>query len=250
MSSEKKERSFVIDAIILCVITLVLGAILAGVYVITQEPIQKAQADIDNAACENVLATVKKEAKAANMELTLAEAEEGAADTVNQFLQTQLINQSLQDGKVEAEEAESYSKYVEVKTVKKIQLSGMDAGYVFIADAKKGYAGSISFVMGVCNGMVTGIEITSQSETAGLGANCQTPEFTSKFDFSKGLMYPSSDSYPMYYKAGTAPKDEQGQIEAMSGATVTTRAITNAVKGILLYELNMRNQQQGGMMYE
>ena len=28
MSSEKKERSFVIDAIILCVITLVLGGIL------------------------------------------------------------------------------------------------------------------------------------------------------------------------------------------------------------------------------
>ena len=36
MSSEKKERSFVIDAIILCVITLVLGGILAGVYTMTK----------------------------------------------------------------------------------------------------------------------------------------------------------------------------------------------------------------------
>ena len=44
----------------------------------------------------------------------------------------------------------------------------------------------------------------------------------------------------MYYKPGTTPKDEQGQIEAMSGATVTSRAITNAVKGILLYDKELR----------
>ena len=44
MSSEKKERSFVVDAVILCLITLILGGILAGVYMVTKKPIENAQA--------------------------------------------------------------------------------------------------------------------------------------------------------------------------------------------------------------
>ena len=58
MSSEKKERSFVIDAIILCVITLVLGGILAGVYTMTKGTIAQRQADTDSKACEKVIASV------------------------------------------------------------------------------------------------------------------------------------------------------------------------------------------------
>ncbi len=243
MNNEKKERSFVVDAIILCVITVILGAILAGVYTITKEPIAKTQADIDNAACETVLASVKEAAKEVGFEVTLAEAESGTVEQANEFLQKHVLNKSVKEGEVAEETAESYSKYVEITTVKKIQLSGADAGYVFIADAKKGYAGSISFVMGVCSGVVTGIEITNQSETAGLGANCESDEFKSKFDFDNGLQYPSDDSYAMHYKAGTTPKDSQGQIEAMSGATVTTRAITNAVKGLLLYDKSLRGAE-------
>ena len=185
MSSEKKERSFVIDAIILCVITLVLGGILAGVYTITKEPISKAQADIDNAACETVLSAVKDAAQ--GTEVTIAEADADAVKKANDFLQKHIIHKSAAEGEVKEEEAESYSKYVVVTTVKKIQLGGADIGYVYIADAKKGYGGSISFVMGVCQGTVTGIEITDQSETAGLGANCESDEFKSKFSFEKGI---------------------------------------------------------------
>lgn len=243
MSNEKKERSFVVDAVILCVITIVLGVILASVYTMTKQPIAETQKGIDNEACEKVLTTVKKAADEVGYQVTLADAESGAVEQVNEFLQKHEINKSIRDGEVAEETSESYSKYVEVSTVKKIQLSGADAGYVFIADAKKGYAGSISFVMGVCGGVVTGVEITNQSETAGLGANCESEEFKAKFDFDKGIQYPSDDSYAMYYKAGTTPKDSSGQIEAMSGATVTTRAITNAVKGIMLYEKSLRGAE-------
>lgn len=228
MGNEKKERSFVIDAVILCVITLVLGAILAGVYTVTKKPIEEAQAKTDNEACEQVISAVSG--------ASVVEAEAGAAEKANEFLQKHVIDKSASEGEVEEEDAESYSKYVVVNTVKKLQKDGTDAGHVYIADAKKGYGGSISFVLGVCGGVVTGIEITNQSETAGLGANCQSDDFKSKFAYDKGLAYPSNDSYPMYYKPGTTPKDEKGQIEAMSGATVTSRAITNAVKGILLYD--------------
>lgn len=236
MSNEKKERSFVIDAIILCVITVVLGAILAGVYTVTKEPIAKAQSDTDNKACEKVISALGFGAK-------VADADADAVEKANTFLQQHVMNKSAQEGKVSEEESESYSKYVVVSTVKKLLVNDQDAGYVYIADAKKGYGGSISFVLGVNNGVVTGLEITNQSETAGLGANCESDAFKQKFDFKKELQYPSSDDFAMYYKAGTTPKDKKGQIEAMSGATVTSRAITNAVKGILLYDKELRGAE-------
>ena len=232
MSSEKKERSFVIDAIILCAITLVLGGILAGVYTMTKGTIEQRQADTDSKACEKVISSVEG--------ATVAEADEDAVTKANDFLTKHILNSSKE---VSEEASESYSKYVTVTTVKKLQISGTDVGYVYIADAKKGYGGSISFVLGVCNGVVTGIEITSQSETAGLGANCESDNFKNKFALEKGLQYPSSDDIPMFYKAGTTPKDEQGQIEAMSGATVTSRAIANAVKGILYYDKELRGAE-------
>ena len=231
MSSEK-ERSFVIDAIILCAITLVLGGILAGVYTMTKGTIEQRQADTDSKACEKVISSVEG--------ATVAEADEDAVTKANDFLTKHILNSSKE---VSEEASESYSKYVTVTTVKKLQISGTDVGYVYIADAKKGYGGSISFVLGVCNGVVTGIEITSQSETAGLGANCESDNFKNKFALEKGLQYPSSDDIPMFYKAGTTPKDEQGQIEAMSGATVTSRAIANAVKGILYYDKELRGAE-------
>ena len=232
MSSEKKERSFVIDAIILCVITLVLGGILAGVYTMTKGTIAQRQADTDSKACEKVIASVDGAA--------VADAGDDAVAQANDFLTKHILNSSKE---VEEEQSESYSKYVNVTTVKKLQVNGSDAGYVYIADAKKGYGGSISFVLGVYNGTVTGIEITSQSETAGLGANCESDSFKDKFALDKGLQYPSSDEIPMFYKAGTTPKDEKGQIEAMSGATVTSRAIANAVKGILYYDKELRGAE-------
>lgn len=232
MSSEKKERSFVIDAIILCVITLVLGGILAGVYTMTKGTIAQRQADTDSEACKKVIASVDG--------ATVADAGDDAVTQANDFLTKHILNSSEE---VSEEQSESYSKYVNVTTVKKLQVNGSDAGYVYIADAKKGYGGSISFVLGVYNGVVTGIEITSQSETAGLGANCESDNFKNKFAYDKGLQYPSSDEIPMFYKAGTTPKDEQGQIEAMSGATVTSRAIANAVKGILYYDKELRGAE-------
>ena len=194
MSSEKKERSFVIDAIILCVITLVLGGILAGVYTMTKGTIAQRQADTDSKACEKVIASVDG--------ATVADAGDDAVAQANDFLTKHILNSSKE---VEEEQSESYSKYVNVTTVKKLQVNGSDAGYVYIADAKKGYGGSISFVLGVYNGTVTGIEITSQSETAGLGANCESDSFKDKFALDKELQYTSVTKF----RCSTKPERRQ-----------------------------------------
>ena len=117
MSSEKKERSFVIDAIILCVITLVLGGILAGVYTMTKGTIAQRQADTDSKACEKVIASVDG--------ATVADAGDDAVAQANDFLTKHILNSSKE---VEEEQSESYSKYVNVTTVKKLQVNGSDAG--------------------------------------------------------------------------------------------------------------------------
>ncbi|MFR0846842.1 MAG: FMN-binding protein [Eubacterium sp.] len=75
-------------------------------------------------------------------------------------------------------------------------------------------------------GKVTGISITSESETAGLGANCENADWQKSF---AGKVLPSDPAQNMYNKN----EETDSQVQALSGATVTSRAITNAVKGIL-----------------
>ena len=84
---------------------------------------------------------------------------------------------------------------------------------------------------------ITGIEITSESETAGLGANCENDEFKARF---KGIKAPESTSEEMYNKNETTDT----QVQALSGATVTSRAITRAVKGILFYDASGKEAGQ------
>ncbi len=144
MSSEKKERSFVVDTVILCLITLILGGILAGVYTVTKKPIENAQAKTDNEACEVVLKAVEK--VAAGMELKVADDAEDAAEKANKFLQEHVIDKSSSEGKVEREESgDSYSKHVVVSTVKK-RFRRMARMWVMSISRmrKKGYGGSIS----------------------------------------------------------------------------------------------------------
>lgn len=86
------------------------------------------------------------------------------------------------------------SEYVEITEVHPTA----NGGKVYLANALKGYGGKISFALGVdAQSAITGIEITSESETAGLGANCENDEFKARF---KGIKAPESTSEEMYNK--------------------------------------------------
>ena len=79
-------------------------------------------------------------------------------------------------------------------------------GYVFQTEAK-GYGGAVKVMTGIsADGQITGVVILEHSETPGLGANAEKASFTDQFK---------------------APSD--GEIEAMTGASITSRAVTNAV---------------------
>ena len=67
---------------------------------------------------------------------------------------------------------------------------------------------------------VTGVAIISHSETASLGANCTREDFRAQFAGKTGELAVSKDG---------------GDIDALTGATVTSRAVTRAVNAALAY---------------
>ena len=93
-------------------------------------------------------------------------------------------------------------------------------GYVFETEAS-GYGGTVSVMTGIdTEGNITGVVILSHDETPGLGANAEKPDFLNQY------LQPAPEGGLSVIKY-QAPS--QGQIEAMTGATVTSTAVTNAV---------------------
>lgn len=87
-----------------------------------------------------------------------------------------------------------------------------ETGYV-VATQTYGYAGNIAMLIGVHNdGYVTGLQVRSMEETYGLGAEALTDwEFLAQFLRTEGDAEVGSD------------------IDAISGATVTSKAIARSV---------------------
>ena len=121
------------------------------------------------------------------------------------------------------EEAQDGSHY--------IGKAGNDTvGYVFETEAK-GYGGTIAVMTGISvEGEITGVVILSHGETPGLGANAEKEDFRGQF------------KQPVANSAGgiqvvkfQAPAE--GEIQAMTGATITSTAVTNAVNdAITMYQ--------------
>ena len=98
--------------------------------------------------------------------------------------------------------------------------SGETLGYAFTVTDSEGYGGDIQFAMGVQNdGTLNGISILSISETAGLGMKANTDSFKDQFKNKNVEKF-------SYTKTGATSDD---QIDAISGATITTNAMTNGV---------------------
>lgn len=113
---------------------------------------------------------------------------------------------------------------------------GGKMGYVMVITAHNGYGGDITFTLGIrADGTTNGISITQIGETAGLGMNAEkvlVPQFENK----------AVDSFSIVKQEAVYDK----QIQAISGATITTTAITEAVNAGLDYYYN----NLGGVRHE
>ncbi len=111
--------------------------------------------------------------------------------------------------------------------------SGQEVGYVFTT-AAAGYGGDVQVMTGIgADGVVTGVTILSHNETPGLGAKADDPSFTDRY--KKAV--PEGG---FVLKKGTPSADNE--VAAITGATITSTAVTNAVnEAVELY-----SQVKGG----
>ena len=183
------------DALALTLITLVAGVALGGVYEITKDPIAKQEAQAKAEAYEQVF-TDAAAFEAVEMD-----------DTLTKTIRDQLDQEGYKAQSIE-------------EVMRAEDQSGETLGYAFAVVTSEGYGGDIRFSMGVQNdGTLNGISILSIGETAGLGMNADTPAFKDQFV--------GKQVEKLQYTKNEATQDDE--INAISGATVTTNAMTNGV---------------------
>lgn len=132
-----------------------------------------------------------------------------------------LVLESAQDFEEVKDVKTDNSKGVEVSEIYEAKdASGNTVGYT-LKVLPSGYGGTIELMVGIdsVKGQVSGINVVSNSETAGLGAKATNPEFSDQY---KGK--PLEELSVL--KNGT-PGDTE--IKAISGATITSTAVTNGV---------------------
>ncbi len=108
--------------------------------------------------------------------------------------------------------------------------SGNIVGFVFIT-VTKGYGGDVKVMTGVTNeGKVAGIQILELSETAGLGMRAKEESFLQQF----------KDKISSIGVVKNNPRENE--IQALTGATITSKAVTLAVNDAL----DLFNTVKGG----
>ncbi len=201
---EKKDKETIGKVVFaICLIGIIAGCLLGAVYNITKEPI----------------ANTKEKNKLASYKEVLKDANDFPAETA-----------SAEDiAKVVAESGISGTVINEVVSGK--DASGNVVGYVVVVTTHDGYAGDIQMAVGLdTKGVVTGISMLTINETAGLGKNA-------KDDPSFAAQYVGKDVDQFAVTKNEPAADTE--IKAISGATITSKAVTNAVNTAKYYIKNM-----------
>lgn len=202
--SGKDMKNMIKDALILFAITLISGLLLGLVYQVTEEPRRLQQEKKIQEACQTVFAQAK-----GFEEIEYVPGEELAQELMTDGVTIGTVYEALDD-------------------------AGTGLGYVLETTSGEGYGGNITLYVGITNeGLLNGVSILSISETPGLGMRAEevlVPQFAGKqaTDFT-------------YTKTGSQSDSE---IDAISGATITTKAVTNAVNGAII--AFTRELQKGG----
>lgn len=184
------------NVLCLTIITLVAGFALGYVYDVTKEPIKVMEEKTKQDAYKKVFANAS----------SFSELDLNSDDMTSNLL------------------AAGYQYVGFDSALEALDASGNTAGYVINVTSHEGYGGDISISVGICNdGTVLGVEILSISETAGLGMKAKEDTFRNQFAGKNVAQF-------SYTKQEITSDFE---IEALSGATITTNAVTNAVNGAL-----------------
>lgn len=184
------------DAVVLCGITLIAGLLLGSVYQITKTPRQNQEIEKKNQAYQTVFTD--------------------ATDFEEKKIDAEQIEKYLEQKGITSGEA----TVDEVATAKKQE----NLGYVITVTEHEGYGGDITFTVGIKqDGTICGVSVLTINETAGLGMKAKEASFLNQFKDKKVEKF-------TYTKNGAGKENE---IDAISGATITTKAMTKGVNAAI-----------------
>lgn len=135
------------------------------------------------------------------------------------------IDQAAQDKKnaamtavLPADSYEPVAYIGEDPTISEAYRAG-DGGYVFLIEPAGSFGGGLKMMVGVDGGgTVSGVEIMESAETPDLGDNARKPAFLHQFVGKSG---------------GVRVARDGGSIDALAGATITSRAVCAGVSSAL-----------------
>jgi electron transport complex protein RnfG len=107
-------------------------------------------------------------------------------------------------------------------------------GYVFVVESK-GYGGDIQITVGINNdGKITGVKIGENNETPGLGTKASEAPFKTQFENI-------TPQEPLKLVKGNKAGPEE--IDAISGATVTSKAVVKGVQAAVDVAYEIRKEE-------
>ena len=114
-----------------------------------------------------------------------------------------------------------------------------ETGFV-VETVTYGYAGEITMLIGVSNeGTVKGLVVRQLQETYGLGANALTDvDFLSQFLNGSGtfsVATEGADAFSGATEDASASAEDTLQVDSITGATVTSKAVVRAVNSAIAY---------------
>jgi len=185
-------------ALNLTVIALIVGLLLGAAYELTKTPIKNAEMAEEAAAYAAVCP------QAVNFD---------KADNITELAATDAATLTSKFGKVVIESA-----------YKALDKSGNVNGYIVNVTTKEGFGGAITVTIGMDEkGVITGIAFLAIDETAGLGMNAKNESFYGQY-IGKDVK-----EFTVVKTGSTA----DNEIDAIGGATITSKAVTNAVNAAL-----------------
>lgn len=194
-----KSKTIIKDAFILFAITVISGLILGGVHELTKDIIAKSS----NSAYMEAYKTVFPDAAEFKEDDKMTEA-------------VKKTNEELP--------SKDYGNVGIDQALQVIDKNGAIMGYLVTSHSNDSYDGVVKILVGVNEDKtIKGIEMLELNDTPGLGQRAEEPEFKGQFAGKSGESLTVT-------KSGNAGDAE---INAISGATITSRAVTNAVNAVL-----------------
>ena len=104
--------------------------------------------------------------------------------------------------------------------------SGQHAGYVVQATSPNSYGGDVTLMVGITSdGTCNGYSLLTINDTAGLGMNAKNDDFKDQY----------ANKQVEAFEVTKTGASADNQIDAISGATITSNAVTEAVNACLAY---------------